>query len=63
MYLCMETAPIEIFVQISEQKIENFDQLFDTMVGKVSAWKKERAFEFPINFTLIPMKWRFAIDI
>lgn len=59
----VQVAPIEIFVEMSEHKIEDVDALFEDMRVRVSNWKKTENFAHPINFTLIPMKWRFAVDI
>ncbi len=59
----VDVAPIEIFVQISEQKIEDLDQLFLQLKTRVSEWKTEHSFAHAINLTLIPMHWRFAVDI
>jgi hypothetical protein len=62
-HIKIQIAPIEVFVQISEQKIDDFEGLFMKLRTRVSEWKKERSFPHPINFTLIPMHWQFAIDI
>lgn len=56
-------APIELYVQLSEHKIRNLDKLFDEIRSGISNWKKRVKFKHPINFTLIPMKWKFEIDI
>jgi hypothetical protein len=59
----IQIAPLEIFVQISEEKAADLDGLFETLTKRISSWKRDAGFEYPINFTLIPMKWRFAVDI
>jgi len=56
-------APIEIFVEMSASKVENRDELFENIRSKLSAWKKEAGFQHPITITLIPMDWKFEVDI
>ncbi len=55
--------PIEIFVQMSEQKITNEDELFETLKSRIVAWKKESGFTHLINLTFIPMKWRIEVGL
>lgn len=55
--------PIEIFVQMSEQKIANQDELFEALKTRIVAWKKENNFAQPINLTFIPMKWRIEVGL
>ncbi len=59
----VKVAPIEIFVQMSAQKIKDEDQLMDQIKTKLSSWKKKNAFPHLINLTLIPMKWKIEIGI
>lgn len=59
----VKIAPIEIFVQMNAERIENVDVLFNELKSKISSWKKETSFPHPINLTLIPMHWKFDIDI
>lgn len=59
----IQVAPIEIFVEISEHKVSNLDTLFNQCKDRVSAWKKGGSFPHPINLTVIPMHWRFDVDI
>lgn len=59
----IQVAPIEIFVEISEQKVSNLDTLFDQCKDRLSTWKKESSFPHPINFTVIPIRWKFEVDI
>ena len=56
-------APIEIFVQMSEHKIKNLDDLFNQVKSDLSAWKTKNKFNHPINLTIIPMKWKFDTNI
>ena len=57
-HIKVQVAPIEIFVQISEQKIDDIEGLFTKIKDRISGWKKEQSFPHPINLTLIPMHWR-----
>ncbi len=59
----VKIAPIEIFVQMSEHKIDDLNKLFDKIKSDLSIWKKKSRFDQPINFTLIPMKWKFETGI
>lgn len=59
----VKVAPIEVFVQMSEQKITNLDKLVNKIKSDLSKWKKENNFYHPINFTFIPMKWKIEIGI
>jgi hypothetical protein len=59
----VQTAPIEIFIRMSAQKIDNIDVLFSKIEIKLKEWKTETKFPHPINLTLIPMNWKIAIGI
>jgi hypothetical protein len=55
--------PIEVFVQMSEQKIKDEDALFESLKSRIVTWKKESNFSHPINLTFIPMKWRIEVNL
>lgn len=55
--------PIEIFVQMSEQKIVDEDILFESLKSRIVDWKKVSGFSHPINLTFIPMKWRIEVGL
>ena len=59
----VQIAPIEIFVQMTAQKIQNEDILVAQIKQKLSDWKKENNFQYPINLTLIPMSWKVEVGI
>lgn len=59
----VKVAPLEIYIQMSASKITNVDELFGKIQVQLSAWKKDSGFQYPINLTLIPMQWKFEIDI
>lgn len=59
----VKVAPIEIFVQMSRQKIKDIDALVQEIKTRLSAWKKDQAFPHPINLSFIPMEWKIEIGI
>jgi hypothetical protein len=59
----IRTAPIEIFIKMSDYKIKDSKKLTFEITKKLSEWKKENNFEYPINLTLIPMNWEVAINV
>lgn len=59
----VNTHPIEIFVQISAYKIKDESKLMDEIKSKLSDWKKKNSFKYPVNLTLIPMRWKIEIGI
>jgi hypothetical protein len=59
----LKVAPIEIFVEMSDFKIENLDDLAGKIKAGLSSWKKESDFGQPINLTVTPMHWKVEIDI
>lgn len=59
----VKVAPVELYVQLSASKIENVDNLFNEIKTQLSIWKKDNQFKHPINFTLMPMQWKFEVDI
>ncbi len=56
-------APIEIFIQMSENLIPNLEKLSEKIKTNLSKWKKEANFPHKINLTIIPMKWKIEIGI
>ncbi|OIO39788.1 hypothetical protein AUJ61_03600 [Candidatus Pacearchaeota archaeon CG1_02_30_18] len=54
---------IEIFIRMSEHKIEDLEKLFGEVKENLSKWKKENSFETPINLKIIPMKGKFEVNI
>lgn len=59
----VKVAPIELYVQMSAHKIQNLDELFDQIKSRISEWKKQEGFNQPINLTLMPMTWKFEVDV
>jgi 2C-methyl-D-erythritol 2,4-cyclodiphosphate synthase len=59
----VQIAPIEVWVEMSAEKIQDTDALKNQMVNEVKKWKESSGFAHPINFTLIPMHWKVEIGI
>lgn len=62
-HIKVKVAPIEIYVQISAHKINDVEKLLQDIKTRLSGWKRETDFKYPINLTLMPMQWRFEVDI
>jgi hypothetical protein len=56
-------APIEVFIEMSASKIEDIEALFVVLKEKVKDWKDLTSFEHLVNMTLIPMGWKFEVNI
>lgn len=61
--IAVAIAPIEVFIEMSASKIENLELLFEDIKTKISIWRKESGFEIPINLTIMPMNWKFEVNI
>lgn len=59
----IRVAPVEIFVEMSANKISNADELIEKIKSGISDWKKTSSFNYPINLSLIPMSWKIEIGI
>ncbi len=59
----IKVAPIEIFIQMSDHKIKNEDELIKSIKTRLTEWKKENNYNHLINLTLIPMHWKIEIGI
>jgi hypothetical protein len=59
----VKIAPIEIWVEMSANKIEDVEKLLSEFKEKLSTWKKKDGFQYPINLTLTPVPWKFEIGI
>lgn len=59
----LDVAPIEVFIEMSANKIEDKEQLFQDIKIKLLDWKKVSNFNQPINITLTPMNWQFEVGI
>ena len=59
----IQVAPVEIFIQMSDHKINNLDELFDAIKLSLHTWRESSGFKHPVNLTLIPMHWKFEVAI
>ena len=59
----IKVAPIEIWVEMSDHKIADQDELIKSFADKLHAWKEEASYSHPINLTLVPMHWKLKIDV
>ena len=60
----VKTAPIELFIQMTSEKITDLDELTTTIKEQLSTWKEEHDnFDHPINLTVIPMQRKVEIGI
>lgn len=59
----VQTAPIEIFVEMSAKKITDLDDLFERIKQQIIKWKGDSGFIHPVNLTIIPMNWKFEVGI
>lgn len=60
-HIKINIAPVEIFIEMSEHKIVDEDALMHTIKTKLRERKTSTKCEYPINLTLIPMKWNIEI--
>ena len=59
----INATPIEVFLQVSPKFITNEEELMLNLRYALSVWKEEFHINHPINLTLMPMTWRFELNI
>ncbi len=59
----IDVAPVEVFIEMSTQKISDKQKLFEDIKKQLSEWKKANTFTIPITITLVPMEWQFEVAI
>lgn len=59
----VKIAPLEIFVRMSDNKIDDENELMERLKKRLSDWKSEESYIHPINLTLIPMHWKIEVGI
>jgi len=62
-HIKVKVAPIEVYVQMSASKIPDVDKLFNDIESQLSQWKKDTQYKHSINLTLMPMQWKFDVNI
>ena len=61
--IAIKIAPIEVFVQMTANKIADKEKLTEEIRSQLSEWKRSANFKHPISLTLMPMDWRVIIGI
>ena len=56
-------APVEVFIEMSNDKIKDADKLIEDITSKLSDWKTKENFKHSINLTLISMDWKVKTSI
>src|SRR3990167_5102495 len=51
----IKVAPIEIFVEMSDFKVKDLDELTSKIKQELKTWKENSGFKQSINLTVIPM--------
>lgn len=59
----VKIAPIEIFIEMSSNKVKDSESLIKDIKEKLITWKQENNFPHLINLTLIPMNWKVEVEI
>ncbi len=59
----VKVAPIEVWVEMSDYKIADAEELTNRLKTEFHDWKDETQYPHPINLTLIPMSWKVEIDV
>lgn len=59
----IDVAPIEVFIEMSANKVPDREELFSVIKNKLLAWKAENAFEYPVTVTLTPVDWKFEVGL
>lgn len=55
--------PIEIFIQVNQQKMVDPEGFMKSVSEKIVAWKQQSDFRQPINLNVIPVTWHSKIGI
>ena len=59
----LNAAPIEIFLQVSPKFLTDEEELMLNLRYALGVWKEQANIHHPINITLMPMTWRFELNI
>jgi len=55
--------PIEVFVQVNQQKITDPASLLEQIATELGSWKVQANFEQPINLNVMPVIWHSKIGL
>jgi hypothetical protein len=56
-------APIEIFIQMSSDTIDDIDELMRLLKENMADWKTKLNYPHKINMTLVLTEWKVEVDI
>lgn len=56
-------APIEVFIEMSAEKIQDKEALFLDIKNRFIEWKNQNGFDHSVTITLIPMQWKFETNL
>ena len=59
----VNSAPIEIFVRMTVELVPDKASFLKQCKEHLLEWKKSNNFSQPINLTVIPMDWKFEVNI
>jgi hypothetical protein len=62
-HIKIDVPPVEVWVEMSEHKIQDSDALLQQIGEALQAWKQETSYPHPINLVLVPMSWKIQFDI
>jgi len=55
--------PIEILVQVNQQKVPDPEALTQRITAALSNWKRQTDFKQPLNLNVIPVDWHYKIGV
>lgn len=59
----LNVAAIQVWLEMSDYKVADADELTDNIRQQIAAWKVKARFEHQIKVTLTPMRWKVARPI
>jgi len=59
----IDVEPIEVWIEMSEHKVDDLDSLTNSICEGVTKWKKASGFETPVTITLTPVHWKFVVGV
>lgn len=62
-HIKVNVAPIEIFIEVNGGKVANGSELADKIAGKITMWKQDAHFTYPINLTVTPATWHLRLGL
>ena len=62
-HIKINVAPIGLYIYLSETHIPDLNKLYSEFKAAIIEWKRKSVFTQPINFTLVPMRWKFEVGL